>query len=257
MNHRQDSGCPKCGGSTKVLQEGTNLAIDCDCRALTIKRNRSRQLFTRLPRFYAESTGFDRNPVRDLEPAVLKKLRAYARKLPEHLDEGRGLWFEGPNGNGKTSAAVTIGREALERHERSVSFQSVPTLLSRIRDTYNTDDGRVRTTYLEFMQQLHAIDLLILDDLGAQNDKPWVMEQFYVLVNERMLAKRAVIVTTNDSIEELGPQVGRRVTSRLLEICGEPIQFTGFDWRPVIGREKTLELEADASALFPSPESVA
>ena len=59
----------------------------------------------------------------------------------------------------------------------------MPRLLARIRRTYDADTGE--QSYLEFFNRLSSVDLLHIDDLGAEKPSEWVMEQLYSLVNER------------------------------------------------------------------------
>ena len=60
-----------------------------------------------------------------------------------------------------------------------------------------------------FLDRLAAVDLLHIDDLGAENTTDWVLEQLYSIVNTRYEDERAMIVTTNKSYEELIRAAGR------------------------------------------------
>ena len=76
------------------------------------------------------------------------------------------------------------------------------------------------------------MDLLQLDDLGAEKRTEWVLEQLYSIVNERWQDQRSIVVTTNTTdLDELREQIGTRTVSRLTEICGEPIPIMGPDLR--------------------------
>ena len=44
---------------------------------------------------------------------------------------------------------------------------------------------------LDFLDRLTAVDLLHIDDLGAENRTDWVLEQLYSIVNARYEAERA------------------------------------------------------------------
>ena len=50
---------------------------------------------------------------------------------------------------------------------------------------------------LGFLDRLTAVDLLHIDDLGAENRTDWVLEQLYSIVNARYEDERAIVVTTN------------------------------------------------------------
>ena len=58
-----------------------------------------------------------------------------------------------------------------------------------------------------------------------------MLEQLYALVNERYEAQRSIAVTTNLEPDELEEQIGPRTVSRLVEICGDPLELRGPDHR--------------------------
>ena len=84
---------------------------------------------------------------------------------------------------------------------------------------------------LDFLDRLAAVDLLHIDDLGAENTTDWVLEQLYSIVNTRYEDERAMIATTNLSYEELVEQLGERTVSRLVAICGDGLPLYGEDDR--------------------------
>ncbi len=82
-----------------------------------------------------------------------------------------------------------------------------------------------------FLDRLAAVDLLHIDDLGAENTTDWVLEQLYSIVNTRYEDERAMVVTTNLSYEKLLEQLGERTVSRLVAICGDILPLYGEDRR--------------------------
>ncbi len=87
-------------------------------------------------------------------------------------------------------------------------------------------------SYMGLFRELCSVDLLHLDDLGAEKRTDWVLEQLYSIVNERWQDERSIVVTTNTTdLDALREQVGARTVSRLAEICGEPIPIMGPDLR--------------------------
>ena len=78
-----------------------------------------------------------------------------------------------------------------------------------------------------------AIDLLILDDLGAERSTDYALEQVYNIVDSRYRAGLPVIYTTNLTLEELkNPADMRyaRIYDRVLEKCF-PVEFRGVSRR--------------------------
>ena len=114
--------------------------------------------------------------------------------IDDRLDEGEGLWLMGDVGTGKTTLAMLVSKAAVEAG-RTVAIYSLPRLLSRIRRTYDAEAGE--QSYGEFFERLTQVDLLHIDDLGAEKRSDWVLEQLYSIVNERYESQRSVVVTTN------------------------------------------------------------
>ena len=69
----------------------------------------------------------------------------------------------------------------------------MPRLLAEIKRTFDRDAS---DTYMGFFRRLCAVDLLVLDDLGAEKQTEWVLEQLYSIVNERWQDRRSIVVTT-------------------------------------------------------------
>ncbi len=221
--------CPYglCDGSGFVLDEQTNTASDCRCRAGRIAKRRMAGLEGRMPRHY-RGVSFERPPVPEIArvaPDVVQEVRRYARDIDANLDAGRGLWLMGDVGTGKTTLAMIVSKAAIDAG-RSVAIYSLPRLLNLIRAAIDTEAGMIG-----FLEQLAAVDLLHIDDLGAENTTEWVLEQLYSIVNSRYEDERAMIVTTNLRYDELIEQLGERTVSRLVAICGDGLPLFGEDDR--------------------------
>jgi DNA replication protein len=225
---RDQRPCPlgACDGSGWILGP-EDVARACECREKRLRRGRSRGVASVIPpRFRGVS--FDRPPVTEIEPMVVRVVRSWVEDLEANLDAGRGLWLMGDTGTGKTTLAMLVSKTALQ-DSRSVAIYSLPKLLARIRRTYDSEPGG--DSYLSFFERLTSVDLLHIDDLGAEKRSDWVLEQLYALVNERYEAQRSMLVTTNLDQQQLEEQIGPRTVSRLVEICGDPLPLFGPDQR--------------------------
>jgi DNA replication protein DnaC len=186
--------CPygECDGSTWILDEETNETRACRCRAQRVRRVVSGGIGTGIGRRFLE-VSFEREPIVSLDRAVLRQVRTFTRAIEEHLEAGRGLWFDGPVGTGKTSLAILVAK-AVKDAGRSYAVYPVPRLLAEIKRTFDRDAS---DSYLGFFRRLCTVDLLVLDDLGAEKQTEWVLEQLYSIVNERWQDRRSIVVTTN------------------------------------------------------------
>ena len=262
---RERDGCPlgECDGSGFVVDEATNTASDCHCRAMRIARARAAALEGRVPKRY-RGASFDRPPVLGMPEPIVSAVRSYVRNIKKRLDEGRGLWIVGDVGTGKTTLAMIVSAAAIEAGY-SVAIYSLPRLLTLIRDEIDAEGG-----LLDLLDRLSSVELLHIDDLGAQHTTPWRLEQLYSIVDARYQAGRAIVATTNlmpDQLaEQMGQQilttttddgrgqtneerrvvsndasevVGKRIVSRLVEMCSDPLPLYGADKRqelPVMAR---------------------
>ena len=142
----------------------------------------------------------------------------------------------------------------------------MPRLLNLIRDEIGTENS-----LLDLLDKLSGVDLLHIDDLGAQHTTPWRLEQLYSIVDARYQAGRPIVATTNlmpsALAEQMGRQilttvtedrdgqkseerrevsndasevVGQRIVSRLVEMCGDPL--------PLFGEDKRRLYQADPPA---------
>jgi DNA replication protein DnaC len=227
-----ERACPlgACDGSGWILGP-EDVARPCECRAQRLKRGRVRGVASAIPPRY-RGVSFDRPPVSDMARSAqtegaLAKVREFVTELDAKLEQGGGLWLSGDTGTGKTTLAMLVSKEALNRGH-SVAIYSLPKLLARIRRTYDEEPGE--DTYSAFFQRLTSVDLLHIDDFGAEKRSDWVLEQLYALVNERYEDERSILLTTNLTVDKLEDQIGRRTVSRLTETC-EQVALFGVDRR--------------------------
>jgi DNA replication protein DnaC len=218
-----------CDGSGFVFDEQTRTTAACRCRPQRIAERRARRLSSKIPeRFIGVS--FDREPIAGMDPHIVAEVRRYITDLDANLDAGRGLWFMGDVGTGKTSLAMLVAKSALERR-RTVAIYSVPRLLSELRRSMNEDS---ETSFLDLVDALASVDLLQLDDLGAEKSSEWVLEQLYAIINARYEERKAIVLTTNLDPAQLEEQITERTVSRLVEMCGDPVALFGEDRRKAI-----------------------
>ena len=213
-----------CDGGGFLYDEETNTAYNCRCRPQRVAHAKARSLSAVIPRRYRD-VSFDRPPVSDIDPQIVTATRRYAATIEDQLEAGRGLWFMGPPGTGKTTLAMLVSQAALKTG-RSVAIYSLPRLLNEIRDTH-----RAERSHVDLLDRLTEVDLLHIDDVGAQRTTDWVLEELYSIVNGRYEDQRSIVITTNIlDREALCEQITERTVSRLTEMCDE-LPLLGHDHR--------------------------
>lgn len=150
---------------------------------------------------------------------------AAGREAWARAREGRGTYLYGPPGTGKTWAAACCVRLAL-RDGASARLVTAAALLDEVRAAYDGDRSALR--------RAARLDLLALDDLGAERPTEWAVETLTRLVDERCFAGLPTVVTSNlalGGVRDLwGGMAGARVASRLAGAC-ERVAMGGPDRR--------------------------
>ncbi len=235
--------CPfgVCDGSGFEVDEETNTARDCACRAQRVADARAQRLRERVPRRYM-NLSWERHPLtqlaRDpLNAEEVRRVRRFCTEIRRNLQEGRGLWLMGHTGTGKTTLGYMVAASAAQARHSVLSFNAVA-LLNRLRATFN--EGSRESTE-QVIRALAEVELLHIEDLRVVRPTEWVLEQLYLIVNARYEERRSIVFTSDIDSDAEGPlqpdpheleeHVGTRTFSRLTEICGDPVVIRGDDKR--------------------------
>ncbi|MBD5445038.1 MAG: ATP-binding protein [Lachnospiraceae bacterium] len=137
------------------------------------------------------------------------------------------LFFYGTVGTGKSFLSNCVAKELIESGHSVIYFSSsgLFDLLSKY-----SFDFKNREDQIEQHNDLYQCDLLIIDDLGTELTNQFVTSQLFSLLNGRHMGKKATVISTNLSLEELRNRYSDRIFSRITshyEIC----KLTGPDIR--------------------------
>jgi DNA replication protein DnaC len=160
------------------------------------------------------------------------KVDEYLENWEENREAGRGLYFCGGVGTGKTHLAVAVMNELIRKKRVPSLFVTVPELLDNLRETYNKPGRNLD----EWMDAVQNADFLVLDDLGSERVTEWVRERIFVIVNHRYREALPTVFTSNIGLKDLAAQLGERTASRVIAMC-EGIQIEGDDYRQTTARE--------------------
>lgn len=144
---------------------------------------------------------------RTLMEKNLDNCRRYARGFGE--DAGN-LLMGGGTGLGKTHLALAIGK-AVGRQGYSVRYETAVGLFAKLEKAKFTPTEENRRE----AEALEQCDLLIIDDLGTEMPGQFVTAALYGLLNQRLMTRRAMVITTNLTVDEAGKRYSPQIASRL------------------------------------------
>ena len=148
------------------------------------------------------------------------------RKYAMYFGQNAGnLLFVGGTGLGKTFLSACIARTVADRGF-SVAYETAAHLFGNLEKArFNpTEDSRREA------EKYTACDLLILDDLGTEMPGQFVTAALYSLLNDRILAGKPMVISTNLNVEEMSRRYSPQIASRLhggftrLTFVGEDIR---------------------------------
>ena len=222
--------CAKCGDT------GYNGSAMCDCVKTRYARLLKEQLSAVLPIQDQNFSRFNLNyystrpdarlgvsPRENME-YNLDECKAYAANFGK---DSPNLLLYGSTGLGKTFLSTCIA-EAVSARGFSVAYDTAINIVSAYETIkFGNGDGAAAA---ERAARYERADLLIIDDMGTEMGTAFTVSALYNLINNRLMAKRPMIVNTNLLPETLSEKYSPAVASRLL---GEfmALRFFGDDIR--------------------------
>lgn len=176
------------------------------------KESERRFSLSKLGARFKEDT-FENFTVRKGSEQALRAAEMFVLNFSKDTEMGLYLW--GGPGNGKTKLAGAIVN-ALSNKGNFVIYEKTTKLLQRIREAFNKDSNYTQS---DVMKDLRLCDLLVLDDIAAENVTGWVEETLFRIVDMRYEDKKPVIFTSNVPASKLHEIMGERIQDRIYEMC--------------------------------------
>jgi DNA replication protein DnaC len=155
----------------------------------------------------------------------LERAKQYAASF--HPAKSDNLAMFGGTGLGKTHLSTAIAREVIEGGWDVVYVSCVDMFADyeaqRFGNSTGTPTGADLSRYTD-------CDLLIIDDLGTEMPGQFVTAALYSLVNDRLLAGKSMVISTNLTIDEIKRRYSPQIASRL-EGSFQLLPFLGEDIR--------------------------
>ena len=218
--------CDKCGGSGYI---GSNM---CECLTELCRQEQkkevsvlsgSREAFNQFRLDYYPDRidpKYGASP-RTIMERNLKICRTYALTFAPNAGN---LLFVGGTGLGKTFLSACIARAVADRGY-SVVYESAGHLFGKLEQAKFSPSEEARREAARFTE----CDLLILDDLGTEMPGQFVTA-FYTLLNDRILAGKPMVISTNLNIDEAARRYSPQIASRL-QGSFQGLTFVGEDIR--------------------------
>ena len=158
--------------------------------------------------------------------AIMARTFEVCRKYAAGFRPGTGnLLFNGGTGLGKTFLSACIARTVADKGY-SVAYESAQHLFAKLEKHRFHPDEESGLAAAKFT----GCDLLIVDDLGTELTGNFVVAALYSLINDRLLAGKATIISTNLTIGELSQRYSPQIASRL-QGSFQLLPFVGEDIR--------------------------
>ena len=226
-------GCGREFETEEVILLGQTFAAEryCDiCRAVEEVQAEERKADARWSRVRVPSAydgcsfaSFERAPGTE---HALGVCRQWAKECRAGTPLRQGLLLRGSPGAGKTHLAIAILRELVwsDKH-RSALFINVPDWLNSLRESYGDGEPPPNPT---------GYDVVVLDDLGAEELTQWGRDRIYSLVNHREQERQLLLVTTNCTWGELAGRIGGPAASRLRRLTQDVHVDARRDFREIL-----------------------
>ena len=133
----------------------------------------------------------------------------------DFVTDGRNLILHGRSGRGKTHLAVAVAYRAIQN-----GFEALFTTAAALID--DLSQASRRSCFQDVLRAYVRVHVLVIDEVGYLAYGPDAANVLYHLVNDRHLAKRPMILTTNKSPAAWGevlhdPDLAEAIVDRVLE----------------------------------------
>ncbi|WP_252247093.1 ATP-binding protein [Clostridium sp. ZBS4] len=166
---------------------------------------------------------------------VINICKSYFINFDINYDENIGMFLTGGVGIGKTYAVSSLANELMNKGT-GVICTSINKLLRGIKNNYSKGISEDI-----ILNDISSVPLLILDDLGTEQNTEWFTTMFYEIIDTRYRTNKPLIITSNLTIEQIENRYHKRINSRIFEMC-VPVECGHGDIREIQSEKKLKKL---------------
>lgn len=205
-----DPYCEHCEGRGYLDVENTNSVIPCNCRERAMVISFVEQ--SGIPSKYRGAT------IRGYKTESPNEVMAKEEILTwiKNFEVGcRGVIFTGPVGTGKTHMLCAAAIGVIKQAKIVPLYRCVSDLLREAKQDFNKspDDYSVG-----IFDKAVETDVLLLDDLGAEQTTEWAVTVISDIIDERYRSEKTTLITTNLTLDDIAKRYDQRIASRLREM---------------------------------------
>ena len=144
----------------------------------------------------------------------METAKRYVQNFETMEKKGMGLLLCGSVGTGKTFMAGCIANALLEKR--------IPVLMTKFSRILNQLTCQIGEDKNRLLESFDNYRLLIIDDLGAERNSEFALEQVFSVIDARVQSGRPMIVTTNMTLSMLQNPADiahARIYDRILAHC--------------------------------------
>ena len=164
---------------------------------------------------YSDEISFEKYNAKISPKQNIINIKEIALNFIKNFDnpEEKNLLFLGNTGLGKTFLSNCIAKEILDK-KKTVLYQTAPIMLDSIID-YRFGKSDLKEVY----DNIINVNLLVIDDLGAESINSPKITELFNIINSRLLNQnneiKKTIISTNLNMNNLFETYGERIFSRL------------------------------------------
>lgn len=214
--------CPNCEDT------GVKDGYYCDCLKALVRQFQYESLCSCAPAKDCTFETFDLNYYDADSRGHMTQVYEYCKAWADDFDRtSNSILMYGQTGLGKTHLSLAISNVVVGKGF-NVIYTSAGNLFNKLE---KESFGRLAADESPSDAVL-SCDLLVLDDLGSEFTKPFVVSAFYNIVNSRILSGLPTIISTNLMYDEIADRYNPRVYSRLIGDY-QMLEFLGSDIRQI------------------------